>query len=96
MMAELARRGTGRYEMRDVLRAVLDTLFDASTTRRPRVGANRHWRRLLQYLRELEQETDWSPDGRGVRLANRGGRGPVALEPRDPGLLRLIIDVGFI
>lgn len=94
MLDECRKRGRTKVdvELRTFLRSVLDDLFDGSTKRRPNVGSNRHWPRLLQYLRELEEQTDWSPDGRGIRLANIGGRGPVAREPRDPGLLRLIID----
>jgi len=96
MLAEFESRGRGRHELRAILRATLDRLFDESRTRRPRVGPNRHWSRLLQYLRELEEATDWSPDGRGFRLANIGGRGPVAREPRDPGLLSAIIDPEYL
>jgi hypothetical protein len=96
MLAKLQTCGRGRFELRPFLRDVLDSLFDSSRTTRPRVGANRHWPRLLQYLRELEEATDWSPEGRGVRLANIGGRGPVAREPRDPGLLSLIIDPDYL
>ncbi|HEY7810965.1 MAG TPA: hypothetical protein VIA98_11345 [Allosphingosinicella sp.] len=96
MLKELARRGGGRFELRAILRAVLDLLFGDSRTRRPRVGPNRHWPRLLQYLRELEEATDWSPDGRGMRLVNIGGRGPVAREPRDPALLAVIVEPDYL
>jgi hypothetical protein len=96
MLREVQNRGEGRFELRAVLRAVLDVLFDDARTRRPRVGSNRHWPRLLQYLRELEEDTDWSPDGRGVRLANAGGRGPVARQPQDPGLLSILIDPDYL
>jgi hypothetical protein len=90
------KQNEGRHDLRAVLRAVLDSLFDDTKTRRPRVGANRHWPRLLQYLRELEEETDWSPDGQGIRLANIGGRGPVARLPRDPASLSIIIKPDYI
>lgn len=96
LLLEVQNRGRGRFELRPVLRAVLDALFDDARTRRPRVGPNRHWPRLLQYLRELEEDTDWSPEGRGVRLANAGGRGPVARQPKDPSLLSIIIDPDFL
>lgn len=96
LLLEAQNRGKGRFELRAVLRAVLDVLFDDTRTRRPRVGPNRHWPRLLQYLRELEEDTDWSPEGRGVRLANAGGRGPVARQPRDPGLLSIVIDPDYL
>jgi hypothetical protein len=38
----------------------------------------------------------WSPDGRGLRLANAGGRGPVAREPQDPSLLTAVIDPDYL
>lgn len=85
-----------RTSLRPLLRAALDTLFAEVGSRRPNVGPNRHWPRLRQYLRELEDETDWSPAGRGFRLANAGGRGPVARLPTDPGRLDVIIDPDYL
>ena len=96
LLMEVQNLGKGRFELRPVLRAVLDVLFADTRTRRPRVGPNRHWPRLLQYIRELEDDTDWSPEGRGVRLANAGGRGPVARQPKDPGLLSILIDPDYL
>lgn len=93
---ECIRLGEGRHELRSVLRPVLDSLFSGSKTRRPRVGANRHWPRLLQYLRELEEDTDWSPAGRGLRLMNAGSGGRVAAEPADPATLAVRIDPDFM
>lgn len=96
LLAELRTQGEGPSELRPILRAALDALFADRTTRHPRVGANRHWPRLLQYLREIEEETDWSPDGRGMRLANIGGHGPVANEPPDPARLRVILNPEYL
>lgn len=93
---ECRKLSDGRHPLKPLLKAVLDQLFTDPRVRRPRPGANRHWPRLLQYLRELEAQTDWSPRGRGVRLANAGGRGRVAREPGDPGSLSLIVDLSFI
>lgn len=88
--------GKGRHDLRALLRPVLDVVFAKSSARRPHYGANRHWPRLLQYLRELEEETDWSPAGRGLRLVNAGGRGPVAFKPTDPRTLAVWIDPDFL
>ena len=88
--------GNLRPSVRTVLRSTLSELFSEEEVRRPNVGANRHWPRLLQYLRELEFETDYSPDGRGVRIANIGGRGPVAQSTPDPSRLSLIIEPAFL
>jgi hypothetical protein len=96
MRAEARRLGAGRHELRALLRPVLDALFADSVTRRPRVGANRHWRRLFQYLRELEDETDWSPAGRGIHLMNAGGGGKVSPRQRDPGKLAVRIDPSYL
>lgn len=93
---DLRGQGRSRMPLRPLLRSSLDALFEGGTVRRPNVGPNRHWLRLHQYLRELEDETDWSPDGRGFRLANAGGRGPVAQLPRDPAKLDAIIDPNFL
>lgn len=96
MREECARCGEGRHELRYLLRAVLDSVHGDNKMRRPRVGANRHWPRILQYLRELEEETDWSPAGRGLRLMNAGGGGRVASEPADPATLAVRIDPNFL
>ena len=96
LCTEFRMHGAGRHELRPILRAVFDGLFDTAQIRRPRVGPNRHWPRMLQYLRELETETDQSPDGRGVRLSNLGGRGPVAQMPKDPTLLSVTIDPDYL
>lgn len=93
---ECIRLGGGRHELRLLLRSVLDTLYVGNKTRRPRVGANRHWPRLLQYWRELEEDTDWSPAGRGLRLLNAGGGGRVAADPTDPAALAVRIDPDFM
>jgi hypothetical protein len=57
MREESIRLGEGRHELRSLLRAVLDSVQADPKMRRRRAGANRHWPRLLQYLRELEEET---------------------------------------
>jgi len=96
MYADFRRLGKGRFELRPILRRVLDEVFTDPTIRRPRVGANRHWPRLRQYLREIEDETNWLPDGQGMRLANKSGRGPIAQYPTDPGRLSVVIDPDYL
>lgn len=88
--------GDGRHELRTLLRLVLDDIFEGRRFRQARVGANRHWPRLLLYLRELEDETDWGDNNRGLRLMNVSGRGPVAAKPEDPARLGIRIDTSFI
>ena len=95
MLEQCVRLGNGRHELRSLLRPVLDRVFSDEKTRRPRVGANRHWPRLLQYVREIEDDTDWDV-GKGVHLMNSGGGGRVAEMPQDPGTLTIKIDAAFL
>ena len=92
ILAQCAELGDGLHELRDLLRRVLDELFDGRSKRQARVGANRHWPRLLLYLRELEEETDWEEHGQGLKLINSGGRGPLAAHPADPSRLAIRIE----
>ena len=96
MYAEFRSLEKGRFELRPILRRVLDEVFTDPAIRRPRVGANRHWPRLRQYLRAIEDETNLPPDGQGMRLANRSGRGPVAQNPADPCRLSVVIDPDYL
>lgn len=90
-----AELGDGRHELRYLLRLVLDEIFEDRRQKQARVGANRHWPRLLLYLREIEDETDWGDNNRGLRLINASGRGPVAAEPEDPLRLAIRVDTNF-
>lgn len=91
ILEQCVKLGRGRHDLRALLRPVLDQVFAGSAARRPRVGANRHWPRLLQYLRELEEDTSWET-GTGLHLMNASGGGPVARRPTDPGDLAVRID----
>ena len=95
MLERCKALGFGRHELRAMLRPVLDALFPGPNTRRPRVGPNRHWPRLLQYVREIEEESTWS-DGKGIHLMNRGGGGKVAQRPADPGDLLIRVDPDYL
>lgn len=68
----------------------------ASIELRMNVGANRHFPRLIQWLRECEAETDWGDDGRGIRIKNASGRGRVAEYPVDPKTLKVTINRSFL
>ncbi len=96
MLNECILRGKCKVDLRLFLRSVLDSLYKDKNTRRPNVGANRHWPRLLQYLRELEEQTDWSPNGNGIRLVSKGGHGPVAKNPKNPSSLNISIDPEYL
>lgn len=62
--------------------------------RRLNVGANRHFPRMFQWLREIEDETT-DDDGRGLRIMNRSGTGRVAAEPAGPHTLRVRLDPAY-
>lgn len=63
--------------------------------RRLNVGVNRHFPRMLHWLREVEEETS---DGRGggLKLMNRGGGGRVAAEPDGPADLKVRLDPSLL
>lgn len=91
-LSELSLNETYEIELRYFLRDVLDDAFEGLGTRRPNVGANRHWPRLRQYLREIEEVyTGHTRAQPSMMLRNtRGGR--MALNPRDPRRLTLLIN----
>ena len=91
MLEQCIILGGGRHDLGALLRPVLGKVFADGKTRRPRLGANRHWPRLLQYVRELEEDTNW-PTGKGVHLMNAGGGGRVARRPANPADLVVRID----
>ncbi|TNC74342.1 hypothetical protein [Rubellimicrobium roseum] len=80
----------------DLLRAVLDRMFEeVRAPRAIRVGRNRHFPRLIQYLREYEKETTWE-DGQGFRLMNASGRGSVSTNPDDPRKLKVRLNPDYL
>jgi hypothetical protein len=95
MLGQCGILGPGRHELVALLRPVLGKVFADAKTRRPRLGANRHWPRLLQYVRELEEDTTWST-GKGVHLMNSGGGGRVARHPANPADLAVRIDLDYL
>lgn len=90
---------SGRFHsipLPDLLRAVLDRMFqEAGATRRIRVGRNRHFPRIIKYLREYEAETTWG-DRQGFKLMNANPGGPVRQYPTEPATLRVRLDPDII
>ncbi|ESY27716.1 hypothetical protein [Mesorhizobium sp. LNJC391B00] len=84
-------------ELSEFLRKALDRLANTlGWPRRPNIGENRHFPRMVQWLREMEEETDWRPDGQGFRLMNAAGKGAVRFAPTDPRSLKLRINPRFL
>lgn len=93
-----------RTSAEEIVDVVLDAFLRGAVTRamegigwkrRLNVGVNRHFPRMLQWLREVEEETT---DGRGggLRLMNRGGGGRVAAEPVGPADLKVRLDPNLL
>lgn len=74
--------------LRDVVKRVMDQM---DWKRRINVGENRHFPRMLQWLREVEDESI-QDEGIGFHLMNRGGGGRVAEYPTGPHGLKVRID----
>lgn len=78
------------------LRNVLNLVADSASIRlKMNVGRNRHFPRLLQWLRECEEETIWD-DGQGIRIKNSSGTGRVSQYPTDPKKLKITINGEFL
>ncbi|HQS07640.1 MAG TPA: hypothetical protein PLK13_02345 [Xanthobacteraceae bacterium] len=63
--------------------------------RRMNIGANRHFPRMVQWLRELESETACE-DGNGFWLLNQSGAGRIRENPVDPSILKIRIDPAYL
>ena len=73
----------------DFLRAVVARVIDdIGWERRFNVGENRHFPRMVQWLREVEEETTWD-EGVGLYLMNRASAGRVASYPTNPRTLKV-------
>lgn len=73
----------------DFLRAVVARVIDEmGWKRRFYVGENRHFPRMVQWLREVEEETTWD-EGVGLYLMNRASAGRVASYPTSPLTLKV-------
>ncbi|MFC0267290.1 hypothetical protein [Kushneria aurantia] len=91
-MDDLECSGMEKIELRHFLREVLDEAFEDRGTRRPNVGANRHWPRLRQYLREIEEMCTGNPQTERSQIMRNTYGGRIALLPKDPGRLTLKVN----
>lgn len=64
-------------------------------SKRINVGQNRHFPRMLHWVRELEVDTTWD-EGVGFKLMNTSGKGAVAKFPASPQQLKVRINSNFI
>lgn len=78
--------------LREVVRRVFD---DMGWAGRFNVGANRHFPRMVQWLREVQEESTWDEDA-GLRLMNRAGAGRVADYPEDPRTLNVRLNRNWL
>ncbi len=78
--------------LNEFLRGVINRVgVSMGWNRRMNIGANRHFPRMAQWLRELEAETHWET-GIGFWLLNVSGTGRVREFPIDPSTLKIRID----
>lgn len=78
--------------LRNVVGRVVESM---NWGRRFNVGENRHFPRMLQWLREVQDETT-SEEGIGVRLMNRSNTGRVAACPNGPYGLKVRINPDWL
>ena len=69
----------------------------AGTTKGMHVGrrANRHFWRVLQYLREAQEATTWTDGNIGLKIMNASGRGAVAEFPDGPDKLKIRLNSAY-
>ncbi len=83
-------------DLDDFLRAVVSRVVDEmGWKRRFNVGENRHFPRMVQWLREVEEETTWD-EGVGLHLMNRASAGRVASYPHSPHNLKVRLDADWL
>ncbi|OJW66430.1 MAG: hypothetical protein BGO57_04115 [Sphingomonadales bacterium 63-6] len=80
----------------DFLRAVVSRVIsEMGWTRRFNVGENRHLPRMIQWLREVEDESK-GDGGVGLHLMNRASVGRVASYPTSPYTLKVRLDANWL
>lgn len=83
-------------DLDDFLRGVVSRVIcEMGWKRRFNVGENRHFPRMVQWLREVEEETTWD-EGVGLHLMNRASAGRVALYPANPHNLKVRLDADWL
>lgn len=83
-------------DLDDFLRAVVSRVIKKmGWQRRFNVGKNRHFPRMVQWLREVEEETTCD-NGIGLRLMNRASAGKVASYPSGPEKLKVRLDSDWL
>ena len=80
----------------DFLRSVVARVIDEmGWKRRFNVGENRHFPRMVQWLREVQEETTWD-EGVGLYLMNRASAGRVASHPSNPHQLKVRLNSALL
>jgi hypothetical protein len=79
-------------DLDEFLRSVISRIVTTMEwKRRFNVGENRHFPRMVQWLREVQGESD-NGDGKGFQLMNRSRSGSVAANPPGPYGLKVRIN----
>ena len=82
--------------MPDFLRQCLKRVFQRLEIRgRINVGPNRHFPRMMEWLHQIADDTEW--DGvKGLKITNASGRGRVAAQPSDPKTLKVVLNADVL
>lgn len=81
----------------DFLRAVMKAVgAKMGWSKRVNIGANRHFPRMVEWLREIQNESEWEDGTFGLRLMNLKGAGQVRSYPTDPATLKVRIRSDYL
>lgn len=76
----------------DFLRVIIKAVgLKMGWSKRINIGANRHFPRMVEWLREIQNESEWEDGSFGFRLMNAKGAGQVRGYPTDPSTLKIRI-----
>lgn len=81
----------------EFLRAVMKAVGSKmGWSKRVNIGANRHFPRMVEWLREIQNESEWEDGNFGLRLMNLKGAGQVRSYPTDPATLKIRIRSDYL
>lgn len=99
-LAEAKRYQEGKavdVPLPDFLRVIIKAVgLKMGWSKRINIGANRHFPRMVEWLREIQNESEWEDGSIGFRLMNTKGVGKVRGYPTDPATLKVRIRSDYL